>query len=67
MRISPEKSNPSETMQDSPQVNSTIDAVRCLYLARVAKQKGYPEAAQRWQQMAEGWLNRLKPNIDRNR
>ena len=52
-------------MHDSPQVNSAIDAVRCLYLAKVAEQKGHPDAAQRWQQMATRWLNRLEPNTDR--
>ncbi len=30
-------------MHDSPQVNSSIDAVRCLYLAKVAEQKGHPD------------------------
>ena len=30
-------------MHDSPQINSAIDAVRCLYLARVAEQKGYAD------------------------
>ena len=39
-------------MQDSPPINSALDAVRCLYLAKVAEQKGRPDAAQRWQQMA---------------
>jgi len=53
-------------MQDSPQVNSATDAVRCLYLARVTEQKGQQEAARRWQQMAEGWLNRLEPAIGRS-
>jgi hypothetical protein len=47
-------------MDDIPQVNSAIDAVRCLYLARVSKQRGHADAAQRWQQLAEGWLNRLE-------
>ena len=53
-------------MQDTPQVNSAIDAVRCLYLAKVTDQKGHPDAAHRWQQMATRWLNRLEPNIDRS-
>jgi hypothetical protein len=51
-------------MQDSPSVNSTIDAVRCLYLAKVAEREGHPDAAQRWHQMATRWLNRLEPNTD---
>ena len=53
-------------MQDSPQVNSAIDAVRCLYLAKVAEQKGHPEAAGRWQEMANRWLNRLEPGAERS-
>ena len=53
-------------MHDIPQVNSAIDAVRCLYIARVAEQKGHPEAAQRWQEMADGWLDHLAPNTDRS-
>jgi hypothetical protein len=53
-------------MHDSPQVNSGIDAVRCLYLAKVAKQKGHPDAARRWQQMAARWLKHLEPNTDRS-
>ncbi len=51
-------------MQGSPQVNSAIDAVRCLYLARVAERKGHADAAQRWQQMVTRWLNRLEPNTN---
>lgn len=51
-------------MQDSPQANSTIDAVRCLYLAKVAEQKGHADAAQRWQQIATRWLKRFEPNTD---
>ena len=51
-------------MPDTPQVNSAIDAVRCLYLSRVAEQKGHADAAQRWQQLGTRWLNRLQPNTD---
>ncbi len=52
-------------MHDSPQVNSAVDAVRCLYLARVAEQKGNQTAAQRWHQMAVQWLDRVEPNTGR--
>jgi hypothetical protein len=51
-------------MHDNPQVNSAIDAVRCLYLARVAERKGQPEAARRWRELAEDWLKRLQPGAD---
>jgi hypothetical protein len=54
-------------MHDTPQINSAIDAVRCLYLAKVTEQKGHPDAAGRWQQMADGWLDRLESNSDRKR
>jgi hypothetical protein len=53
-------------MHDNPPVNSAVDAVRCLYLAKVAEQKGHPDAANRWRQMANGWLDRLEPNTDRH-
>ena len=49
----------------SMQANSGIDAVRCLYLARIAEQRGHHEAAHRWQQMADDWMARLEPNTDR--
>lgn len=51
-------------MHDTPQVNSAVDAVRCLYLARIAEQKGHPDAAQRWQQMASGWLKHRYPHAE---
>jgi hypothetical protein len=53
-------------MHDSPQVNSAIDAVRCLYLAKVTEQKGHPDAAHRWQELATRWLNHLEPNTDQS-
>ena len=46
-------------MQDSPPVNSALDAVRCLYLARVAERKGHPNAAGRWQETAARRVARL--------
>ena len=61
----PSHDSQSKPMHDSPQVNSAIDAVRCLYLAKVAEQKGHSEAAQRWQQMANGWLSRLERTTGR--
>jgi len=49
-------------VHDIPHVTSAIDAVRCLYLAKVTEQKGHPDAAQRWREMADKWLK----NIDRD-
>ena len=51
-------------MHDTPQANTAIDAVRCLYLARVAEQRGHPDAAGRWQQMASGWLKHGYPDAE---
>ena len=44
---------------DEPQVSTAIDAVRCLYLARMARQKGDEEAAERWDAHAKQWMNRI--------
>jgi len=54
-------------MHDTPQATSAIDAIRCFYLAHLVEQKGYPEAAQRWQNMATRWLNHLEPNTAQRR
>jgi hypothetical protein len=54
-----------QPMHDSPQVNSAIDAVRCLYLAKVAEREGHPEAAQRWRQLADDWLKHHAPDTER--
>ena len=43
-------------VQDRPQVNAALDAVRCLYLARVAEREGHAEAARRWKELADTWL-----------
>ncbi len=47
-------------MQDTPQVNSALHAVRCLYLARVAEREGCADAARRWRQMADGRLKHFE-------
>ena len=51
-------------MQNDLQANSAIDAIRCVYLARTAREKGREEAARRWQQMATSWLKTLEPRAD---
>ncbi len=53
-------------MQDRPHANSAVDAVRCLYLAKVAERDGHPDAAGRWKEMATRWLKHLEPNTDRS-
>jgi hypothetical protein len=39
-------------------VCSSVDAVRCLYLARVAERAGRYQAAQRWYAKASEWLDK---------
>ena len=51
-------------MHDSPQANSALDAVRYLYLAKVAEREGHADAAGRWRQMADGWLDRLEDHTE---
>ena len=46
-------------MEDMPQVNTAVDAVRCLYLAQVAEQAGKLEAAQRWRELADNWVSHV--------
>ncbi len=41
-------------------VRTAIDAVRCVYLARMFAQRGCPGAAQRWQKRADGWLEKSR-------
>ncbi len=52
-------------MHDSPQATSAVDAVRCLYPARIAEREGHEEAARRWKEMAEDWLKDRKLNKGR--
>lgn len=46
-------------MNDPPQANSATDAVRCLYLSRVARRLGHQRAAERWNARAIRWLERV--------
>jgi hypothetical protein len=45
-------------MDDDGEPRTAIDAVRRLYLARVAEREGHREAAQRWQAKADLWMTR---------
>ena len=49
-------------MQDSPEANTAIDVIRCVYLARMAEQRGNAQAAERWQQLADDWLKQHPSN-----
>jgi hypothetical protein len=44
-------------MSNAPDVFSAVDAVRCLYLAKVAERDGHEEAAERLRAKAAIWLN----------
>ncbi len=46
-------------MNDSTSSVCATDAVRCLYLARVAEREGHPKAARRWLQKGERWLKTI--------
>ena len=46
-------------MTDQPVVHNAVDAVRCLYLARVAKRDGHDDAAERWEAKAQEWMKHL--------
>jgi len=45
-------------MSSSREVRSAVDAVRCLYLARVTERAGHHDAARRWQRKAAEWIDR---------
>ena len=49
-------------MSSNPEVRSTVDAVRCLYLARVAERAGHHEAARRWHAKAAEWIDKSLPS-----
>jgi hypothetical protein len=48
-------------MNSSPQLRSAVDAVRCLYLARVTERAGHHEAARRWYAKAAAWMGENLP------
>ncbi len=50
-------------MDDSTDAACATDAVRYLYLARVAERLGHAEAAQRWYRKADRWLENSTPGI----
>ena len=46
-------------MDDRLEIRSAVDAVRCLYLARVAQREGHEEAARRLHAMAVAWTDKF--------
>ncbi len=46
-------------MNDSTGAACAADAVRCLYLAGVAKRLGHSEGARRWREKADRWLETI--------
>ncbi len=52
----------SHPMSSNPQLGSSVDAVRCLYLARAAERAGHHEAARRWNAKAAEWIDKNLPS-----
>ncbi len=48
-------------MNNSTDATCATDVVRCLYLARVAEREGHHEAAGRWHEKADRWLETIVP------
>ena len=53
-------------MHDNPEIRSAVDAVRCLYLARVAQREGHEQAARRMEGKATDWINKHLSGNRRN-
>ena len=41
--------------EENGEAKSAIDAIRCLYMARILRKDGQTEAAERWEARALGW------------
>ncbi len=48
-------------MDNAENTMSSVDAVRCFYLARVLERKGEVEAARRWNEQAHRWVESVTP------
>ena len=51
-------------MQDDPVANSAVEAVRCMFLARVLEKRGFSKAARHWEARAGGWLKKAEGGRD---
>jgi hypothetical protein len=49
----------STMMDDRFEIYSAVDAVRCLYLARVAQREGHEEAARRLHANSVEWVDKF--------
>ena len=45
-------------MNTDDEIRSSIDVIRCVYLARMAQRQGNDHAAERWQAKADDWLRK---------
>jgi hypothetical protein len=48
-------------MSTNEEICTAVDAIRCVYLARMACRRGNAEAARRWQAKATRWLQAQGP------
>ena len=48
-------------MNKNDKCRTAVDAIRCVYLARMCRKRGDDEAARRWQAKADAWLRRQNP------
>ena len=46
------------TMTNTDDDLSTLDVIRCIFLARMTERRGHAEAARRWQAKVDTWLAR---------
>jgi len=49
-------------MSSNRKVRSSVEAVRCSYLARATERAGHHEAARRWQAKAVEWMGENPPD-----
>lgn len=44
-------------MSEPTEVKTAVDAIRCLYVARIIEQSGHERAARRWYARVEEWMD----------
>ena len=54
-------------MDESLEIRTSVDAVRCLCLSRVARREGHEEAAKRLHDQAVAWTEKCRSSDGRNR
>ena len=50
--------------QDGSIAESAVEAVRCLFLARLLEKRGCPEAARHWEARATRWFRKVDSGGD---